>query len=193
MALAVQATETSFDAGILREDIKAERLYGDLLEVDKSALTTPSRIEAIAGSTMRMADAADVDYLALPDGVVGDTASPAQEADGSVDLYIRSGAALNHPHTTATPFDGTWHHILFVQDGATATVTYTMNSPYYMTESHLYVGNDVLATDNGAFTVAPGQYLQIHDPVASGSSDSYTVSGLSGGIYVVAHATVFGF
>jgi cell division protein FtsL len=67
VAVAVQATETSFDAGRLREDIKAERLHGDLLEVDKSALTTPSRIEAIAGSTMRMADADDVAYLALPE------------------------------------------------------------------------------------------------------------------------------
>ena len=45
-------------------------------------------------------------------------------ADGSVDIYIRGGGdeTVNHPHTTATPFDGTWHHVLFVQDGSTAKV-----------------------------------------------------------------------
>ena len=70
VALAAQATEASFEASQIREDIKAERLDGQLLEVDKSALTTPSRIEAIAGSTMKMADADDVCYLALPQGPV---------------------------------------------------------------------------------------------------------------------------
>ncbi len=68
VAVAAQATEASFEANQIREDIKAERLTGQLLEVDKSALTTPSRIEAIAGSTMKMADANDVCYLALPQG-----------------------------------------------------------------------------------------------------------------------------
>jgi cell division protein FtsL len=70
VALAVQATEASYEANRIRENIKAERLTGQLLEVDKSALTTPSRIEAIAGSTMRMADADEVCYLALPQEAV---------------------------------------------------------------------------------------------------------------------------
>ncbi|MDZ4063033.1 MAG: hypothetical protein U1E22_00020, partial [Coriobacteriia bacterium] len=66
VALSVEAAETSFEKGVLARDIKAERLEGDLLEVDKSALTTPSRIERIAGSTMEMAAACDVSYLELP-------------------------------------------------------------------------------------------------------------------------------
>ncbi|MDP2182480.1 MAG: hypothetical protein Q8K99_07910 [Actinomycetota bacterium] len=66
VALSVEATETSFEKGVLARDIKAERLEGDLLEVDKSALTTPSRIERIAGSTMEMAAAGEVSYLELP-------------------------------------------------------------------------------------------------------------------------------
>lgn len=70
VALTVQATEASYEASQLREDIKAERLAGQLLEVDKSALTTPSRIEAIAGSSMKMADADSVCYLSLPDNAV---------------------------------------------------------------------------------------------------------------------------
>ena len=38
-------------------------------------------------------------------------------ANGAVDIYIRqSGTVLvNHPKTTAQPYDGTWHHILWVR------------------------------------------------------------------------------
>ncbi len=38
-------------------------------------------------------------------------------ANGAVDIYIRqSGTVLvDHPKTTAQPYDGSWHHILFVQ------------------------------------------------------------------------------
>ncbi|UCC54331.1 MAG: hypothetical protein JSV68_10255, partial [Anaerolineaceae bacterium] len=86
-------------------------------------------------------------------------------------------------------------------DGSTATVSFNTSGtnpdtglPYTMVETHLYVGSELLATDvNGDFTVAPGQYLTIHDELANVTSDSYTISGLSGDIYVVAHATVAGF
>jgi hypothetical protein len=81
-----------------------------------------------------------------------------------------------------------------VYSGGSANVTFDIDAPYYLTETHLYVGSDILARNvNGDFTVAPGQYPTIHDPVASGSSDSYTVGGLGGSVYVVAHATVGGF
>lgn len=79
-------------------------------------------------------------------------------------------------------------------DGSTATVTYEVASPYGLAETHLYIGSDILASDGGGdFTVAPGQYPTIHDELTSVSSDSYTIGGLSGDIYVVAHATVDGF
>ena len=78
-------------------------------------------------------------------------------------------------------------------DGSSATVTYDVTAPYGLVETHLYIGNDILASNNGEFTVAPGQYPTIHDALASVSSDSYVVEGLSGDIYVVAHATVDGF
>ena len=73
-----------------------------------------------------------------------------------------------------------------------ANVTFTTFSLYNMVETHLYVGNEPLAR-NGEYTVAPGQYPTIHGELANVTSDSYTVSGLSGDIYVVAHATVAGF
>lgn len=74
-------------------------------------------------------------------------------------------------------------------DGASAKVSYTMLPGFKLDETHLYVGNEPLPRDNGTYTVAPGQYGNIHD-LSNATSDSFTVSGLSGSIYVVAHATV---
>jgi len=77
-------------------------------------------------------------------------------------------------------------------DGASATVTYSTCGTYFMDEAHLYVGNEPLARDvNGDYTVAPGQYPYIDDDIAT-NSYTFTIDGLSGGIYVVAHAVVVG-
>jgi len=81
-------------------------------------------------------------------------------------------------------------------DGSTATVWFDMTagSDYYMDENHLYVGNEILPRDvNDEYTVAPGQYPTIHDELKGATSDNYTIEGLSGDIYVVAHAAVCGF
>lgn len=85
-------------------------------------------------------------------------------------------------------------------DGSKATVTMQTSGtnpssglPYKLQETHLYVGSAPLATNNGEYTVAPGQYPTIHGELKGVSSDSYTVTGLSGPIHVVAHATVSGF
>lgn len=73
-------------------------------------------------------------------------------------------------------------------DGGVARVSYALSSGFTLDETHLYVGSEPFARDvNGSFTVAPGQYGNIHDLDAAGS-DSFTISGLSGNIYVVAHA-----
>lgn len=64
--LAAKATEAAIRSGELRTSIKAERLAGDRLEIDRSALTVPSRIESIAGASMEMAEADSVAYMALP-------------------------------------------------------------------------------------------------------------------------------
>lgn len=63
--LSVQAAEASIEAGELRGKIKTERYKGDMLEVQQSALSSPSRIRAIAGATMDMAAGAEVTYLDL--------------------------------------------------------------------------------------------------------------------------------
>ena len=76
-------------------------------------------------------------------------------------------------------------------DGSTANVTYEMSAGNWMTGTHLYVGNDHLPRDKkGNETVSPGQYPYKHDDLDNVTTDSYTVTGLSGNIYVVAHAVV---
>ena len=76
-------------------------------------------------------------------------------------------------------------------DGPTAVVTYNMYEGNWMTATHLYVGNNRLPRNKkGQETVAPGQYPYGHDPLNNVTTDSYTVTGLSGDIYVVAHAVV---
>ncbi len=75
-------------------------------------------------------------------------------------------------------------------DGSTATVTYTMDAGWKMTNTQLYVGSDPLPIDKkGDYTVAPGQYPYQHTGIDA-TSDTYTEVGLSGDIYVVAHADV---
>lgn len=76
-------------------------------------------------------------------------------------------------------------------DGSTAIITYTMDAGWIMSATQLYVGSEPLPRDpNGDYTVSPGQYPYIHFPVADPTSDTYTVLGISGDIYVVAHADV---
>jgi len=41
-------------------------------------------------------------------------------ANGALDIYIRNGSGaetLGHEYTTAEPFDGTWHHVAWVNNG----------------------------------------------------------------------------
>lgn len=63
--LSVQAAEASLEAAQLRGLIKTERYRGDMLEVQQSALSSPSRIRAIAGATMDMASSGEATYVRL--------------------------------------------------------------------------------------------------------------------------------
>ena len=75
-------------------------------------------------------------------------------------------------------------------DGMNALVTFSTTGCFSMTETHLYVGNEILARDvNNEFTVAPGQYPLQHD-LNNATEDGYEINGLSGDIYVVGHAVV---
>ena len=70
--------------------------------------------------------------------------------------------------------------------GGTVTVTYNIDADFTLEETHLFVGDEMLPRKhNNKFTTAPGQFPY------SGES-SFTIDGLSGDIYVVAHSVVCG-
>jgi cell division protein FtsL len=69
VSLSVAATEASLEAARLRADIKSERYEGDMLEVRRSALGSPHRIQTIAGKAMDMAPAKSISYLDLTKAV----------------------------------------------------------------------------------------------------------------------------
>lgn len=81
--LSARATEVAFQSNALMNDIKDARLTGDLLEVDKSALSTPSRIEFIAGQTLDMGEACEVTYLRIPGSEAAASCEPAPDTGGS--------------------------------------------------------------------------------------------------------------
>ncbi len=64
--LSAKAVEASMDASRLRSDIKSERYTGSVLEADRSALATPSRIECIAEGSLKMAQAPEIRYITVP-------------------------------------------------------------------------------------------------------------------------------
>ena len=109
-------------------------------------------------------------------------------SDGNYQFEIYAGAGGGEPG------DGTLVGLLTIDyDGATAIVTYDMYAGFYMTATHLYVGTEPFPRGtNGKYTVAPGKYPFQHDPLNDEPTDTYTVTGLSGEIYVVAHAVVCG-
>jgi cell division protein FtsL len=65
VALSARAAAVSIESGGLRKEIRSARFDGDMLEIQRSALATPARIQAIAGTTMQMAKAGTICYIAI--------------------------------------------------------------------------------------------------------------------------------
>jgi hypothetical protein len=74
----------------------------------------------------------------------------------------------------------------------TATITYSMGSGFVLNATHLYVGNLILPKKNGKFTTAPGQFPYKHENLNGLFSDTFTINGLSGSIYIAAHSEACG-
>jgi hypothetical protein len=106
----------------------------------------------------------------------GWTNGPLEEGYHTFDLYEGAGNCDLSKGTVI----GT---VTVDYDGGTATVTYTITDPdYTLDEIHLYVGSEPFPRNNqGNYTVSPGQY-----PYSG--EETFTVHGLSGEIYVIAHA-----
>ncbi len=68
-------------------------------------------------------------------------------------------------------------------------VTYEANDGFVFNETHLYIGDAMYPTNNnGNATVAPGQFPHSHENLNGATSDSYTVTGMSGdAIFIIAH------
>ena len=76
-------------------------------------------------------------------------------------------------------------------NGSSATITYNITNPdYRLTSTHLYVYPNVGTPipPNNEPTI-PGHYPDSH-VLDYATTDTFTVTGLSGNIYVIAHATV---
>lgn len=82
VSLTAKAAEATIDAWQLRKEVKAERLVSRSLEADRSALASPSRIEAVASQTLNMSRPTQVSYLELPSNA-GDVSAERGEDGGS--------------------------------------------------------------------------------------------------------------
>jgi len=65
VTLIVRAAEATVTQSRMQAAMKAQRAEADSLEVDRSTLSTPSRIAGIASSTMGMAEPVSVRYISL--------------------------------------------------------------------------------------------------------------------------------
>lgn len=74
VALVAQAAVSTLSEGRVQADIRTQRAVSDQLEVDKSSLSTPSRIAGIASTSMKMAEPKSVSYITMP-AVRSDAAS----------------------------------------------------------------------------------------------------------------------
>ena len=110
----------------------------------------------------------------------GWTIGPLSEGDCTFELYAGAGQCDTDKGTLVG-------YLKISYSEGTATVKYEMLEGYTLNETHLYIGNEPYPTDkNDNVTVAPGQYPYKH-ALEGASADEYSVSGLSGDIYVIAH------
>lgn len=72
----------------------------------------------------------------------------------------------------------------------TATITYSMGANVKLNTTQLYVGNAILPMKNNKYTTAPGQFPYKHENLNGVNSNSFTINGLSGSIYIAAHSDV---
>lgn len=96
--LSVRAAQASIDCGQLRTAIKAARYEGDMLQIQKSVLSSPSRVQAIAQGQLGMAPATSVSYMRITSGAnpqvaLADTPPPASPSPGVLESLVGVVAA----------------------------------------------------------------------------------------------------
>lgn len=147
---------------------------------------------AFGGAAATCFIGADFDRDGTDDGINrwGWSNGPLSEGDYQFDVYAAAGRCDLKKGTLVGTISVSY------QSGV-ATVTYRtkgtsfLGSSFEFNQTHLYVGSEPLPRDkNGEYTVAPGQYTLVNEYTKSLSEATYAIGGLSGPVYVVAHAVV---
>jgi cell division protein FtsL len=94
VTLVVQAAEAAVVESRVAAAMKAQRAEVDQLEVDKSALSTPSRIAGIAAASMDMGEPESVRYLSVPEAAPQTHAGAGVAASGSTDVVSQVFGAV---------------------------------------------------------------------------------------------------
>lgn len=109
---------------------------------------------------------------------------PIAEGNHSFDIYAGAGQCKLSAGTVVGSVE-----VLYTYDGI-VKVTYMPREGYQFTETHSYIGSDILPKDGNKYTVAPGQFPQVHDTEPIDLMNTF--SGLSGEIYVALHSVSCG-
>ena len=70
--------------------------------------------------------------------------------------------------------------------GGNSVATITMLPGFTMDKSALYMGNDILPKVGGNYTVDPANLPLVHT-LSAATTDTYTITGLTGSIYIIAY------
>jgi len=117
----------------------------------------------------------------------GWTNGPLSEGNYSFDLIAGAGGCDLSKGTDVGSVDISY-------SGGTLTATYLTVSPYVLDTVQLYAGAAMYPFGStGVDTTAPGHYTKVVDDLGGVTSHTVTVTGLSGSVYVIAHADVSGF
>jgi hypothetical protein len=170
--------------GIPQLEDAENRTFTFEITIDYDCTCTPNCETAYAYGGYCYAHCFLTDYLGQSFGNWGWTNGPLTPRYSAYVFDIYAGAAQ------CNLYKGKRVGTLTVNyNGSKAFVTYNMFYGYKMDKTHLYVGNEPWPRKNGVYTVAPGQYPYSHD-LNNASTDWYEITGLSGNIYIIAHAEV---
>lgn len=103
VTLIARAAEYSLSENTLLAGIKAQRVTVDQLEVDRNALSTPSRIAGIASATMSMREPRSVKYISSSDvavpgpsaGAANSSAATVSSASGALQRVVEAVVDLS--------------------------------------------------------------------------------------------------
>lgn len=107
------------------------------------------------------------------------------EAEGFIsryELFINAGSC--DVDNAIKVGDMTMQHF-----GGVTKASITLLPGYTMSESKLYVGNDILPKVGGDYTVDPASYPYSHS-LASATADSYTINGITDEIFIIGYVVI---